>query len=54
MTGSAGSHLEPDHQLLAGRRYNVLRNVQGAWIIVRRTIILDANVLPDKNLRVFF
>jgi 3-phenylpropionate/cinnamic acid dioxygenase small subunit len=47
------SHLETDHQLLSGYREDVLRKVQGAWKIARRTIVLDANVLLDKNLSVF-
>lgn len=47
------SHLETDHQLLSGCRDDVLRKVDGAWKIARRTIVLDANVLLDKNLSVF-
>ena len=47
------SHLETDHQLLSGCREDVLRKVQGAWKIAKRTIVLDANVLLDKNLSVF-
>jgi hypothetical protein len=31
----------------------LLRNVNGAWKVKRRTIVLDANVLLDKNLSVF-
>jgi hypothetical protein len=30
----------------------VLRKVNGAWKAIRRTIVLDANVLLDKNLSV--
>jgi 3-phenylpropionate/cinnamic acid dioxygenase small subunit len=48
------SHLETDHQLLSGCRQDVLRKVNGAWKVARRTIVLDANVLLDKNLSVFF
>ena len=48
------SHLETDQQLLAGSREDLLRRVGGAWKIAKRTIVLDANVLPDKNLSVFF
>jgi 3-phenylpropionate/cinnamic acid dioxygenase small subunit len=44
------SHLETDHQLLAGSREDVLRRVNGAWKIAKRTVLLDANVLLDKNL----
>jgi 3-phenylpropionate/cinnamic acid dioxygenase small subunit len=47
------SHLETDAQLLSGYREDVLRRVGGAWKVARRTIVLDANVLLDKNLSVF-
>jgi 3-phenylpropionate/cinnamic acid dioxygenase small subunit len=47
------SHLEIDHQLLSGCREDVLRKVNDAWKVARRTIVLDANVLLDKNLSVF-
>jgi 3-phenylpropionate/cinnamic acid dioxygenase small subunit len=47
------SHLETDHQLLSGYREDVLRKSDGAWKIAKRTIVLDANVLLDKNLSVF-
>jgi 3-phenylpropionate/cinnamic acid dioxygenase small subunit len=47
------SHLETDHQLLSGCREDLLRRVDGAWKVARRTIVLDANVLLDKNLSVF-
>jgi len=47
------SHLETDHQLLSGYREDVLRKAGGGWKVARRTIVLDANVLLDKNLSVF-
>jgi 3-phenylpropionate/cinnamic acid dioxygenase small subunit len=47
------SHLETDHQLLSGYREDVLRRIDGGFKIARRTIVLDANVLLDKNLSVF-
>jgi len=47
------SHLETDHQLLSGSREDVLRRVNGDWKVAKRTILLDANVLLDKNLSVF-
>jgi 3-phenylpropionate/cinnamic acid dioxygenase small subunit len=47
------SHLETDAQLLSGYREDVLREVNGSWKVARRTIVLDANVLLDKNLSVF-
>jgi 3-phenylpropionate/cinnamic acid dioxygenase small subunit len=47
------SHLETDSQLLSGSREDVLRKVDGGWKVARRKIVLDANVLLDKNLSVF-
>jgi 3-phenylpropionate/cinnamic acid dioxygenase small subunit len=47
------SHLETDHQLLSGCREDLLRKEDGTWKIARRTIVLDANVLLDKNLSIF-
>ena len=47
------SHLETDAQILSGCREDRLRQVDGAWRVARRTIVLDANVLLDKNLSVF-
>jgi 3-phenylpropionate/cinnamic acid dioxygenase small subunit len=47
------SHLETDHQLLSGCREDRVRRVAGIWKVARRTIVLDANVLLDKNLSVF-
>jgi hypothetical protein len=43
------SHLETDHQLLSGCREDLLRKVNGAWKVAKRTIVLDANVLLDKE-----
>ena len=47
------SHLETDHQILSGCRDDVLRRDGAAWKVAKRTIVLDANVLLDKNLSVF-
>jgi 3-phenylpropionate/cinnamic acid dioxygenase small subunit len=47
------SHLETDHQLLAGSREDRLRRVGDQWKVAKRTILLDANVLLDKNLSIF-
>ena len=47
------SHLETDAQLLSGCREDRLRRAAGGWQVARRTIVLDANVLLDKNLSVF-
>jgi integrase len=48
------SHVLPDQQLFAGSREDVLRQVNGTWKVAKRTIVLDANVLLDKNLSIFF
>jgi predicted nucleic acid-binding protein len=50
---TANSNLESDHQLLSGCREDLLRKVNGAWKVGRRTIVLDANILLDKNLSLF-
>jgi len=47
------SHLETDHQILSGYREDVLRRAIFHPPSARRTIVLDANVLLDKNLSVF-
>lgn len=48
------SHLEIDTSFFAGSREDTLRPEGDGWKIAKRVIILDANVLPDKNLSVFF
>jgi 3-phenylpropionate/cinnamic acid dioxygenase small subunit len=48
------SHLETEQNLYAGFREDLLRKVNGAWKVARRTIVLDANVLLAKNLSIFF
>jgi 3-phenylpropionate/cinnamic acid dioxygenase small subunit len=48
------THLETDMDLLAGSRDDILRRVDGEWKIARRVIVLDANVIPAKNLSMFF
>jgi hypothetical protein len=45
--------LETDHQLLSRCREDALRQVEGARKVRRRAIVLDANVLLDKNLSGF-
>jgi hypothetical protein len=42
-----------DHQLLSGCREDVPRKGNGELEVGRRTIVLDASVLLDKNLSVF-
>ena len=48
------NRLETEQDFYVGRRQDILRRVDGGWRIARRTIILDHNVLPSKNLSVFF
>ena len=45
---------ETDQDTYVGGRQDTLRNVDGAWKIARRTIVLDQNVLLAKNVSVFF
>ena len=45
---------ETEHDVYVGGRRDTLRQVDGAWKIARRTIILDQNVLLAKNVSVFF
>jgi 3-phenylpropionate/cinnamic acid dioxygenase small subunit len=48
------SHGETDSALYSGYRQDVLRPVEGSWKIAHRTVVLDANVILDKNLAIFF
>jgi len=45
---------ETEQDFYVGARRDTLRNVDGAWKIARRTIILDQNVLLAKNVSIFF
>jgi 3-phenylpropionate/cinnamic acid dioxygenase small subunit len=45
---------ETEQDFYVGARRDTLRNVEGAWKIARRTIILDQNVLLAKNVSIFF
>lgn len=45
---------EHDESTLAGRRRDLLRNVDGNFQIVRRLILLPQSVLLTKNLTAFF
>ncbi len=45
---------ETEQDFYVGGRQDVLRHVNGAWKIARRTIILDQNVLLAKNVSIFF
>jgi 3-phenylpropionate/cinnamic acid dioxygenase small subunit len=45
---------ETEQDFYVGGRQDTLRNVEGAWKISRRTIILDQTVLLAKNVSIFF
>jgi 3-phenylpropionate/cinnamic acid dioxygenase small subunit len=44
---------ETEQDFFVGQRQDVLRNVDGAWKIARRKIVLDQNVLLAKNVSIF-
>lgn len=48
------SRSETEQDFYVGARQDVLRNVDGAWKIARRKIVLDQNVLLAKNVSIFF
>lgn len=53
------NRVETETDLLVGKREDVLRRADestndGGWLIARRKIILDQNVLMSKNLTFFF
>ena len=39
---------------IVGKREDLLRRADGGWLIARRKILLDQNVLLSKNLTFFF
>ena len=45
---------ETEQDFYVGARQDVLRQVDGAWQIARRKIILDQTVLLAKNVSIFF
>ena len=47
------SRSETEQDFYVGARQDVLRQVNGAWKLARRTIILDQNVLLAKNVSIF-
>ncbi|MHA3701106.1 aromatic-ring-hydroxylating dioxygenase subunit beta [Jatrophihabitans sp. YIM 134969] len=48
------SHGETDSAMYSGYRQDLLRPVGSSWKIAHRTVVLDANVILDKNLAIFF
>jgi len=48
------NRVETETDLLVGKREDTLRRDGDGWLIARRKIILDQNVLLSKNLTFFF
>lgn len=48
------NRVETETDLLVGKREDTLRREADGWLIARRKIILDQNVLLSKNLTFFF
>jgi 3-phenylpropionate/cinnamic acid dioxygenase small subunit len=48
------NRVETETDILVGKREDMLRRAGGGWLIARRKIILDQNVLLSKNLTFFF
>jgi 3-phenylpropionate/cinnamic acid dioxygenase small subunit len=48
------NRVETETDLLVGKREDTLRRDNDGWLIARRKIILDQNVLLTKNLTFFF
>ncbi|MGH2663874.1 MAG: aromatic-ring-hydroxylating dioxygenase subunit beta [Actinomycetota bacterium] len=45
---------KPTYDLLSAERLDVLRQVDGAWKLAKRDVILDNTTLPTLNLSFFF
>jgi 3-phenylpropionate/cinnamic acid dioxygenase small subunit len=48
------NRVETETDVLVGKREDTLRRAGDGWVIARRKIILDQNVLMTKNLTFFF
>lgn len=48
------NRVETETYLFVGRRYDRLVRQDGGWLLLRREILLDQNVLTAKNLSTFF
>jgi 3-phenylpropionate/cinnamic acid dioxygenase small subunit len=48
------NRLQDEEDILVGKRQDILRRAEAGWMIARREIILDQNVLLAKNLTSFF
>jgi 3-phenylpropionate/cinnamic acid dioxygenase small subunit len=48
------SRVEYEHYTFIGRRTDILRRNGDSWLIARRELILEQNVLLAKNLSILF
>jgi len=48
------NRVEYEHYTFIGRRTDVLRRHGDSWLIAKRELILEQNVLLAKNLSIFF
>jgi 3-phenylpropionate/cinnamic acid dioxygenase small subunit len=48
------NRLEREENVFAGRRDDILRAFDGGYLVARRTILLDQNLLLSKNISTFF
>ena len=48
------NRVETETDILVGKREDVLRRADSGWLLARRKILLDQNVLLSKNLTFFF
>lgn len=48
------NRLEREENVFAGRRDDILRAIDGGYLVARRTILLDQNLLLSKNISTFF
>ena len=48
------NRLAGEVDLWAGERHDLLRRAGTDWLVARRTVVLDQNVVLSKNLSVFF
>ncbi|MGW6281283.1 3-phenylpropionate/cinnamic acid dioxygenase subunit beta [Kribbella sp. NPDC055071] len=48
------NRLEREQNVFAGRRDDILRAAEDGYLVARRTILLDQNLLLSKNISTFF
>lgn len=44
----------PDHDLMSCERFDTFRQVDSAWKLARRWVVLDSTTIPTHNLSFFF